>query len=321
VHLKFPTCKTVGLCVIATSTLIYFFQHPFAKAESPNNTITTTMGGAYFTDFYTNKGRVEVCLPDDLSAGDTLTGSVIVVPDEKKGKREAAEDVLNGCVIEVAGEPTPVSQHKFKYVVPASQSLITLILRNSAGVQIGTTKIPVSPAPPAETSASEPTPDSYHLPTYSSSGSPAQCTGPFSGDFANTQIKVDDKPRFIYCESPRKVVFKCPSDLVGPGQIELTERGITKRGTMNGLRATIKTQYRHGTVGYTTAIYVHVDGLLGLKTPLKLKIENTNPGTFTMVGGNVQTISVPTGSSTYDYTLSANSINPGRTTFKLSWVD
>lgn len=317
-HLSFPSWKTVGLCAIVTG--IWFCLSHVVEAETANNTITNTLGGAYFTDFYTNKGRVEICVADDLSAGDTLTGTVIVIPDEKKGKKEVCEDVLNGCVVEIAGEPTPVSQHKYKYVVPATQTLLPLVLRNSAGVAIGSTKIPIAPAPPASTQE-EPSPDSYHLPTYCTSGSATQCTGPFSGDFVNTTVAIDDKPRTIYCESPRKVVFQCPSDLVGPGQIELTERGIKKRGTMNGVSATIKTQYRHGTVGYTTAIYVHVDGLLGLKTPLKLKVENTNPGTFTMVGGNVQTISIPTDSSSYDYTLSANSINPGRTTFKLTWVN
>src|SRR5438132_8711231 len=74
-------------------------------------TVVKTAGGLQTATFDLPQGKIRVNLPDDVMAGDTITGTVIPEPkgntDEERNKNR---DVLNGYVVQIAGQSFPVNK-------------------------------------------------------------------------------------------------------------------------------------------------------------------------------------------------------------------
>ena len=81
---------------------------PTFSVNSGSQTRTDVASGLSTTTFDTLEGTVTVNLPDDLAAGDTISGSVIAEPKGKTGDEQAKnQDELSGYVVEVANQTTP----------------------------------------------------------------------------------------------------------------------------------------------------------------------------------------------------------------------
>jgi microsomal dipeptidase-like Zn-dependent dipeptidase len=119
----------------------------FQSDTTPSPATTESDRGLYTTAFDTLNGRVIVNLPDDLSAGDTISGTVETAPAGKSSEETAKnQDELNGLVVEVAETKTPSSDGLTKFTVPSnSPSTIPLVVRDKGGKEIARTAIPVKP--------------------------------------------------------------------------------------------------------------------------------------------------------------------------------
>lgn len=290
------------------------------SAEPVKSAPTNSAGGALQTNFALDVGDVQVNLPDDMAEEDTLTGTVIVTP---KGKSDAAKEnkrkQIEECTLEINDKPFPIQGKQVCISLPRGEPVLKLVFRNELGRPIYSARLPVNPpAPPCPTS--EPTESDYVLPACGVAAGPEQCTGRFDGRFSNTNVSIDGVNRFKYCESPRKVVFYTPNNLVGPASIKLQEGQCTKSGKYNNLQVSIEVAYPSIYTGQATPVKVKVDGLLGLKKTIKLKITHGNTGVFSLVGGNTQVIDVPTDNSSFETTLTAKAVNAGRTNFRASVV-
>jgi hypothetical protein len=102
----------VALSTFALSTMLSFSPGLISKVIGQGQfSATPKIGdGLNTTVFDTPNGKISVNLPEDMAAGDTLTGTVIAdaagqTPEEK----DQNEDELNGYVIEIrkAAEPAP----------------------------------------------------------------------------------------------------------------------------------------------------------------------------------------------------------------------
>jgi len=80
------------------------------------NALTETAFGLHTVTFDTLQGTVTINLPDDLAAGDSISGTVIA---EAKGKteteRQQNQDQLNGLVVEFDKQQTPAGQQIAKW--------------------------------------------------------------------------------------------------------------------------------------------------------------------------------------------------------------
>ncbi len=133
--------------------------------------------GLSTTTFDTLVGTVTVNLPDDLAAGDTISGTVIAEPkkqtvpagqakNEMPMEQEKAQDELSGYVVEVAKQETPMKNEGEvptadcqgsaqqqdvhfinvckKWSIPDGVSKIPVVLKNREGKVVGRTDVPVA---------------------------------------------------------------------------------------------------------------------------------------------------------------------------------
>lgn len=99
---------------------------------------TQTSGGLHVTTFNTEHGRVTVNLPDDMRAGDTISGTVFNEPKGSTAEERAKnQSVLEGLVLEIDGKRvSPFSANPEKEREAAIQQSIwiyTTVLKTNEG--------------------------------------------------------------------------------------------------------------------------------------------------------------------------------------------
>src|SRR5947209_10924822 len=211
----------------------------FQNTSSPQGTVDTDRG-LHVASFDTLYGKVVVNLPDDMAAGDTISGTVEAQPAGKQADEVAKnQDELNGLVIEIAGTKLPSKDQTAKINVPEqAPEKIPVIVRDKTGKEVGRAEVPVKPrsavldclkqqakaAPNAasikagEQSQPQKNPSlgcPFELPAFGQPGRPLEIKGNFTGDAGQTGIKIGGKDARVLAESPRKVVTQVPSDVVG----------------------------------------------------------------------------------------------------------
>lgn len=243
-------------------------------------------GGLNTTIFATPRGRIRVNLPDDMAAGDTLSGTVIAEPQGKNTSEIARnEGELSGYVVELEKQQTSSSGRIFKLAIPAAISTTYLILRDKKGEEVARAPVPVaSTTPPVE---------EFDLPTIGQQGRPVEVRGPFDGDIGTTQIGVGGNDLEILAESPRKVVARNPSGQpVGPSEIEVREKDQVAKGDFRTLGIQLSAPKLNLLRGEQTTLVVTVTGLEGIREPVPLVLENKSSGIIQMGGGEVQRLTI-----------------------------
>src|ERR1700674_3454685 len=97
------TRRFLLLCVFLT---LLTMPVPAQNSAAPTQ---TREGGLVNTTFTTPSAKITVTLPDDIAAGDTISGTVVAEPagkNDAEKQHNAAE--LTGYVIEVGDKKTPV---------------------------------------------------------------------------------------------------------------------------------------------------------------------------------------------------------------------
>ena len=237
------------------------------QQEAKNGLSTTT--------FNTPQGRVVLSLPNDMRAGDTITGTVIA---ERRGSTEP----IAGYSMQIADKNTALSIPVFTFVAPGAGSM-PLILKNSAGTEVGRAVIPIQPASTAA-------PSNLVLPPFGQNGRPLMIPGKFDGDASNTSVTIGGKPVDVIAESPRKVVIQIPPGPNGPTTITVTEQGKTTTGAFRNVGVNLSAPKTSLMKGEKTTVTVQVSGLQGIKQNLPMDLVTT--GVVNMEGGNTQHITI-----------------------------
>jgi hypothetical protein len=265
---------------------------PHLLSQQPANSVQTPgPGGTKITTLETKRGKIKVYLPDDMAAGDTISGTVTSEPtgkNEKEKERNAGE--LNGYVIELENQKSPVSGGVMRRIILAPNIIEpSLILLDEKGKQVTTVKISVAPTPAATR------PSNFVVGGVGQTGKPIVVRGPFDGDSANTSAKVGDSKAKVIAESPRRLVVESPRDVVGPTRIEVTENGATAAGQFRNLKIDLTAPKTSLLKGESTELHVQVNGLEGLSRPIQIQVQNQSPSTVVLMGGNVQSIQIQPG--------------------------
>lgn len=283
--------------------------------------MSTISGGVSTTTFTTPEGRITVYLPEDMQAGDTITGTVSIDPNGKtEEERKKNGTTLGEYGIDVVTPEPPTGQIFLKgvtTVTPAStganpkpgpprwtwtplgkQPWLTfnvpkaltknpalVLTKNNPNTTIPTVLIQQAPIPIASVVTPVP-PVGTRFPLIGQTGRPIEIKGVFDGDVGTTKVNVGGKPAEILVESPRKCIFRSPTDVIGPTEITVDENGKVSRGPFRNIGLRLSAPKLNLMRGEKTTLTVEILGVEGLRTGLPLELEKK--GTVTMEGGDYQ---------------------------------
>ena len=176
--------RVAGAALIAITFILIATQTPFAPRAAAQNAAgyrvdSRSADGLYITTFTTPQGVIKVNLPDDMAAGDTISGTVTAEPTGKN-EAERAQNLaeLKRHVLVVEGQQTLVEAGTFSWSIPrplnTNSKSISLLQR---GQNAATTTIPISATPP-------PSPSQFTMPTGGQQGRLIQIKGPGNGVFS-----------------------------------------------------------------------------------------------------------------------------------------
>ncbi|HUP43489.1 MAG TPA: hypothetical protein VM599_09785 [Thermoanaerobaculia bacterium] len=255
-----------------------------AAAEPPAN--AETGRGLHTTTFHTDRGAIEVHLPDDLAAGDTLSGTVVARPS---GRGPAATrrnaDRLEGYVVELEGQEAEVGAGAFTWAVPGAVAAATLVLRDRLGREVARSAVPVAPAPAPSTTAGLTGPPVGQI------GRPVALDGAFDGRFETSRVTIGGREARLLAESPRRLVVESPPDVVGPTTLVVREGETTAELPFRNVRVSLSAPRTSLDRGETTTVTVEVFGLQGLEDSIDVGLATETP-TVDLEGGATQTLEI-----------------------------
>ena len=153
---------------------------------------TEAENGLQKITFKTPKGDVNVNLPEEIWAGDVLSGAVVSKPDGKNERQVTKNsNIINGYVVEVEDKNRKddkplkedvnrmkVSDGVLKSVIPyTSSEFIRLILKDHKGNELASTELPVVVDPPHVEIPEIIVPENFTIPDIIQGGTPASTIG------------------------------------------------------------------------------------------------------------------------------------------------
>jgi hypothetical protein len=246
---------------------------------------TQTAGGLHAVTFQLPQGTIRANFPDDLAAGDTISGTVFSLPaGTTPAQKESNSGELSGYVVDVEQQKTPVSDKTLQWAVPPALGggTAVVVLRNPSGDPVARSPIPVGvPAKGAEQ-------DTFELPTTGTAGGFATARGPFDGDLRTTAVTVGGATAQVVAESPRKIVFRPPTSQRGPSKLEIRKGSLTASAPFRTIGVLLTATSTNLLKGQTATLTVTVEGLQDLTEPADLILLNRSPGVVNVQGGPEQ---------------------------------
>ncbi len=211
-------------------------------AEKQTPVRTEIAGGLHTVTVDTEEGQIRIYLPDDMAAGDTISGVVVAEPSGASvQERGENSDELNGYVVDIeTGDKetggTKVKDGSLKKVsIPKelSPGMTKIKVSNPRGDSVANIEIDVKDSPHPLQYTEPPSPGDFKLPRVAKSDEPVQVLGPFDGAFDTSSVTIAGKQARVLAESPRKAVIEIPAGVSGPSEIEVVERGVRAKGEVH----------------------------------------------------------------------------------------
>lgn len=297
-------------------------QKPWVSSVGDDNVKVETGGGLIKINFNVEGGRVIVNLPDDMMAGDTISGTVVAEPKgETKEERERNTNKIADATFVVTNAGNTSESYRVKLVgdTPSSgpvQLIVTKVTftvpatfrcslqEESQNVVQTTLDVPprISGGEFLEPPNQGTIPPFLWLPM-GQQGRPIEIHGPFDGNSSNTSLNWSTGvPDFekntenvsggfgLIAESPRKAVFRAPINVVGPIELILKEGSVETKGTDRNVGVNLSAPKTNLMKGESTTVTVQVQGLQGITEAVPLHL--TKIGVVAMQGGDSQTMSI-----------------------------
>jgi CHAT domain-containing protein/tetratricopeptide (TPR) repeat protein len=320
--------RVAGAALIAISFILIANPKPFAPRAAAQNAAGYSVefksaNGLYTATFKTPQGLIKVNLPDDMAAGDTISGTITAEPGGQNDAERAQNLAdLKSYALLVEGQQTLVGAETFSWSIPrplnANSKNISL-LRGSQNA--ATTTIPISATPP-------PSPSRFTIPTGGQQGQLIQIKGPGNGIFSpQDYVKVGGTMLPPLAESPRSLIVRNASEALGPTNIECRENGVGMQCLFRNIGINLSAPKLHLLRGETTTLHVVVLGLKGVAGDQSLDLENTSPSVIRMSGGDRQHLNIratevlPDGTYTLDRTLTGIMAGSFGVNATVTWVD
>jgi hypothetical protein len=244
--------------------------------------------GLHRATFSVPQGTVRVNLPDDLAAGDTISGTVYTEPTGRNQREiDQHSGELTGYVVEMEGQKKPASERSLRCRIPArvGGGISTILLRDPKNKVVAKVDVPVDTVPQPPEAAR------IDLPTSGQSGSLTSAWGGFGDN--PTAVMVGGKDAPLIAQSPRKIVFQAPPGLGGRTTISVKSGPLSAEGPFYALGLQLSTSQANLLRGQTAVMIAQVSGLEDLQDPAQMTILNRDPTVVLIEGGVAQTVSIP----------------------------
>lgn len=210
----------------------------FAKKNKVRTEIDT-ISELQIIIFDTAQGKIVVSLPEEILAGDMISGSITKEPKGKTQKDfEANSNKLDKYSVEINNETRIVSENELKFTIPKSSTggVTYMILRSASGEEWARNYITYQNSSIDIKSFEAPSPWEYQSPKLGRSTNPSVIKGPFDGNFGTTSIMIGNVSVKKIAESPRVLVFRNPSSPIGNIDLILNERGVNVKRKYNNIK-------------------------------------------------------------------------------------
>ncbi len=255
--------------------------------------------GMTSTPFSVPAGTIRVNLPDDMAAGDTISGTVIAEPAGRTdAERSANASVLQGYVVDAGLRKANGGMHRalatplvvLTFSVPDTASTMQLILRDARGKAVGRVTLSAHAQQPRP--GTSPQPQDFRFPEVVVAGQPLAIHGPFDGDLANTTLTIGGQPAEMLAESPRKLAVAPAPNVSGPSEYRLTENRLAVIAPCSVISLKLSAPKTSLMRGERVSVHIAIGGLAGIRTPVSVKLVNATPQVVTLAGGALQVLTV-----------------------------
>lgn len=217
--------------------------------------------------FTAPEGSLEINLPQDISAGDQLSGTFGFVVSGNERERGKELGVLRSYSLEISGQDIRLLRDTWTTTLPKElPGIAEVTLWDITGALVGGAAVPLVEGQEAS--------DVYRIPRFTQGGAELVVRGRFDGDLSNTAITVGDAGAPVVAESPRTAVARAPRRPVGPVEIRIVEAGTTAVGQLRNVDVQISAPKTTIETGERVDLKVEVSGLEGLEQPLRLELIN-----------------------------------------------
>lgn len=277
------------------------------------NVTSKNLGGAIEVKIDTGRyGNVKVYLPDDMRAGETISGTLVTEPKGNTPEEVAKnKSELEKHSVGVGSETVPLTEEQFTVRTPTIIELPTAPRANILKLALLSPKTsePVAPQqtpnfiidganvdiplydPPKVNAGS-----SLVFPLLTQQGRASVIHGAFDGDLADTGLI---RPGFgpdsgglikVLAESPRQLVFVAPEDITGPYSINVKEGNNSFTGNSRNIAVRLSAPKLNLLRGEKTTVTIEVSGLAGIIKDVPLQLDAR--GVINMDGGNFQNLRI-----------------------------
>jgi CHAT domain-containing protein/tetratricopeptide (TPR) repeat protein len=308
---------SLAFILIATSTTQLT---PRAAAQNAGGyrVESRSENGLAITIFTTPQGVIKLNLPDVMVAGDTVSGSIYPEPTGKNAAEQQQNlDELNGYVIDLVGQQTPVRDKTFTRNINGTVTIVLL----HRGQRVANATVPVLATAP-------PRPTQFTVPTGGQQGRLFQIGCPCNGVFsAQDYVRIGETSLPLIAESPRSLVVHNTSEVAGATNLDLNENGLAMQCPFHNVQVNLAAPKLNLIRGETTTLHVTVLGLAGMPGEQSLDLQNTSPGVIRMSGGEHQHLTIqgsevgPDGTYSLDRTLTGITAGGFGVTATLRWDD
>ncbi|MDH3493292.1 MAG: hypothetical protein OEM82_07060 [Acidobacteriota bacterium] len=225
--MRFSTLQVVQLLIISlllSTTVLPRGPRQGVQVLSNANASIETSAGIKTAIFDTDAGKIRFNLPEDMIAGDSLTGTVYALPAGKSENEQAKNlEKLNSHSIEAAGQVSAVSERFVRFQIPedSSSESFGVSLVDKKGKKVSSVNLSLSMVSLSMDDGN------YQIPEGGQTGRWINIFGPFDGDVTNTELRVGGKDANPLAESPRQSIFQSPADVIGPTELQFKEGNIS----------------------------------------------------------------------------------------------
>ncbi len=210
------------------------------------------------------EGEFSLMLPDDLAAGDRISGWFSVSDDERTSHLPAAPGrALADFTVVVNGVTFPLSDSRVHLDLEDGVDELQVTLFDGGGELRAEGRTTVARSRPVSTSPAA----LGDLPPYCSSTGVIVLTGSLDGDSRSTHVEVGGERLEIWTESPRRATALAFGLPLGEREFRVSEGETEIQGSIHVLHVEIEPMSIEAEGGTRVPYLVVVDGLEGLVAP------------------------------------------------------
>ncbi len=225
--------------IIIILTILVFSLPICSFAKNKVRTEIDTISAIQNIIFDTSHGRITVTLPEEILAGDMISGTIKKEPKgENKSDIEANMSMLDKYSVEINNTTRVASDNNIKFTIPKSSTggVTYMILRSASGDEWARNYITYQNSSIDIKSFEAPSRWEYQSPKIGRSTNPSVIKGPFDGNFGTTSIIIGNTSVRKIAESPRVFVFENPSNPIGNIDLVLNERGVNVKRKYSNIK-------------------------------------------------------------------------------------